>query len=241
MSMSRETSLRIRNLLDNSLPAAIRDNRLLMFPLLRLALGPQAREFLDFKEGAFAMGPEEFSDFYRRISGSEVHGPTDLNTACAEAILEVVRGRSVLEVGCGRGWLAARMKPVAANVTATDIVLSESALDVEGIDVRAASAEALPWPDDSFDVVVTTHTLEHVQNLPQALSEIRRVAKEDVVIVVPKERPYRFSFNPHLHFFPYSWSWQAVAGVVPGSKLKDLGDWFYVEPQTNGRADRNAD
>ena len=231
MPLSRETSLRIRNLLDDGLPAKVRDSRLLMAPLLRLALGPQAREFLDFKERAFEMSPDEFSDFYRRIAGSEVHGPTDLNSACAEAIIEVVRGRRVLEVGCGRGWLAARMAQVASHVTATDIVLSEAALNIPGIEVHAAAAEALPWPDDSFDVVVSTHTLEHVQDLPAALSELRRVAKEDLVVVVPKERPYRFSFNPHLHFFPYPWSWQAIAGPVKGARLVDLGDWFYVEPQ----------
>jgi ubiquinone/menaquinone biosynthesis C-methylase UbiE len=124
------------------------------------------------------------------------------------------------------------MAQVAADVTASDIVLSDAALAVPGIEVRAASAEELPWPDDAFDVVVTTHTLEHVQDLPAALSELRRVAKDDLVVVVPKERPYRYSFNPHLHFFPYPWSWQAVAGAVPGARLEDLGDWFYVEPQT---------
>ena len=231
MPLSRETSLRIRNLLDDGLPAFVRDSRLVMVPLLRFALGKQAREFIDFKQRAFDMTPEEFSDFYRRISGSEVHGATDLNEACADAILEAVRGRRVLEVGCGRGWLAERMAQVASEVTASDIVLSDAVRALPGIEVRTAPAEALPWPDDSFDVVVSTHTLEHVQDLPAALAELRRVAKEHLVVVVPKERPYRYSFNPHLHFFPYPWSWQAVAGAVPGARLEDLGDWFYVEPQ----------
>ena len=231
MPLSRETSLRIRNLLDDGLPAFVRDSRLVMVPLLRFALGKQAREFVDFKQRAFDMTPEEFSDFYRRISGSEVHGATDLNEACADAILEAVRGRRVLEVGCGRGWLAERMAQVASEVTASDIVLSDAVRALPGIEVRTAPAEALPWPDDSFDVVVSTHTLEHVQDLPAALAELRRVAKEHLVVVVPKERPYRYSFNPHLHFFPYPWSWQAVAGAVPGARLEDLGDWFYVEPQ----------
>lgn len=231
MPLSRETSLRIRNLLDDGLPAFVRDSRLVMVPLLRFALGKQSREFIDFKQRAFEMTPEEFSDFYRRISGSEVHGATDLNEACANAILETVRGRRVLEVGCGRGWLAERMARVASEVTASDIVLSDAVRALPGIEVRTAPAEALPWPDDSFDVVVSTHTLEHVQDLPAALAELRRVAKEQLVVVVPKERPYRYSFNPHLHFFPYPWSWQAVAGAVPEARLEDLGDWFYVEPQ----------
>ncbi|MBA2456515.1 MAG: hypothetical protein H0V48_08275 [Nocardioidaceae bacterium] len=47
--------------------------------------------------------------------------------------------------------------------------------------------------------------------------------------MIPRERPHRYSFNLHLHFFPHSSSWEAVAGAVPGSSLVDLGDWLYVE------------
>ena len=231
MPMSRETSLRIRNVLDNGLPPVVRDSRLVMGPLLRLALGHHAKDFMEFKDQGFEMSEEEFANFYRRVAGSEVHGPTDLNIRCADAILELVAGRHVLEVGCGRGWLAERMAAVAHTVTASDIVLSGATEHVEGVEFIAAPAEALPWPDDSFDTVVTTHTLEHVQDIQRALAELRRVAREQVVVVVPRERPYRYSFNPHLHFFPYSWSWQAVAGVVDGAQLTDLGDWLYVEPQ----------
>jgi SAM-dependent methyltransferase len=231
MPLSRETSLRIRNLLDEGLPPVVRDSRLLMWPLLRLALGRHAKDFMEFKAHGFEMSPEQFADFYRRIAGSEVHGPTDLNARCADAILALVASRTVLEVGCGRGWLAERMAPVASSVTASDIVLSGATAAVRGVEFVAAPAEDLPWPDDAFDTVVTTHTLEHVQDIQRALAELRRVAREQVVVVVPRERPYRYSFNPHLHFFPYSWSWQAVAGVVDGAQLTDLGDWLYVEPQ----------
>jgi len=230
MPIPRAVSLQIRNVLDNGLPAWLRDSRLVMAPLLRVALGRHAPEFMAFKARAFAMTPEEFADVYRRVAGSEVQGETDLNTACTEAILRQVRGRRVLEVGCGRGWLAARLVGVASEVTASDIVLGDATRDIAGVTFEEASVEALPYADDSFDVVVCTHTLEHVQDLPRALSELRRVAAEHVVVVVPKERPYRYSFNLHLHFFPYPWSWQAVAGAVPGATLEDLEDWFYVEP-----------
>ncbi|MFW5470902.1 class I SAM-dependent methyltransferase [Knoellia sp. CPCC 206435] len=230
MPIPRSVSLHIRNLLDNWLPASMRDSKIVMAPLLRLALGRHAREFMVFKSGAFEMSAEAFADVYRRVAGSEVQGETDLNAACTEAILQQVKGRSVLEVGCGRGWLAERLVQVASEVTASDIVLGDVMQGIEGVTFDQANVEALPYADDSFDVVVCTHTLEHVQNLPRALAELRRVAAEHLIIVVPKERPYRYSFNLHLHFFPYPWSWQAVAGIVPGATLLDLDDWFYVEP-----------
>lgn len=230
MPISRSVSLHIRNVLDNWIPASLRDNRFVMTPLLRLALGRHAPDFMAFKSHAFDMTPDQFAEVYRRVSGSEVQGETDLNSACTAAILRDVEGRDVLEVGCGRGWLAARLAGVATKVTACDIVLGEASQRITGVTFEEASAEALPYDDNSFDVVVCTHTLEHVQNLPLALSELRRVARDHIIIVLPKERPYRYSFNLHLHFFPYTWSWEAVAGVVPGATLTDLGDWYYVEP-----------
>ena len=230
MAISRTTSLRIRNFLDDWVPAKVRDSQLLMAPLLRLVLGSHRREFMAFKESAFALTPGQFADVYRRVAGTELQGETDLNEGCTAAILGEVKGSRVLEVGCGRGWLAARMVGVASEVTASDIVLGDTTRAIASVKFEEARVEALPYPDDSFDVVVCTHTLEHVQHLATALAELRRVARDRLVVVVPKERPYRYSFNLHLHFFPYPWSWQAVAGTVPGATLRDLGDWFYVEP-----------
>jgi SAM-dependent methyltransferase len=236
MPISRTTSLHIRNVLDNWLPAKVRDSRLFMAPLLRLALGSHRREFMAFKERAFGLTSDEFAEVYRRVAGTELQGETDLNEACTAAILREVKECRVLEVGCGRGWLAARMAGVAREVTASDIVLGDSTRGIAEVTFEEASVEALPYPDDCFDVVVCTHTLEHVQDLPRALAELRRVARDRLVVVVPKERPYRYSFNLHLHFFPYPWSWQAVAGAVPGAALRDPGDWFYVEPVGAGTA-----
>jgi SAM-dependent methyltransferase len=231
MAVSRATALRVRNFLDNWLPPRIRDSRWLMYPLLRLALGPTWREFAQFKAVGFSLTAEEFAGTYRRVAGSEAQGATDLNDPCVEAILAAVPGGTVLEAGCGRGYLAQRLTEVADKVTACDIVLDEALPTHDRISYEQASVETLPYPDSSFDTVVCTHTLEHVQRIDLALSELRRVARHQVVIVVPRERPYKFSFNLHLHFFPHPWSWQAVAGSVPGATLRDLGDWFYVEPQ----------
>lgn len=230
MAVSRETALRIRNFLDNWLPPVVRDSRWVMYPLMRIALGPAWREHANFKPIGFELSAPEFGDVYRRIAGSEVQGETDLNAASVEAILAEVRGGTVLEAGCGRGYLARQLTEVADHVTAVDIVLPADLPGHDRLTFEPADVESLPYPDKSFDSVVCTHTLEHVQDIQTALSELRRVARERVIVVVPRERPYRFSFNLHLHFFPYPWSWQAVAGVVPGAILRDLGDWFYVEP-----------
>lgn len=197
---------------------------------MRIVLGRKARHYLDFKNRAFALSDPEFAGVYCLVNGaSHLQGETDLNERCAEKILENLRGRTVLEAGCGRGYLAGRMARTH-EVTATDIVLDESAVArYPGVEFIAANVEDLPFPDRSFDTVVCTHTLEHVQNLQQAIGELRRVARERVIIVVPRQRPYKYGFNLHIHFFPYAWSLQGHLGYREDAVICNLGDWYYHE------------
>jgi ubiquinone/menaquinone biosynthesis C-methylase UbiE len=64
--------------------------------------------------------------------------------------------------------------------------------------------ERLSFADNEFDTVISSHTLEHVQDAQAAIQELRRVTKSRLIVVLPKQRPYRYTFDLHLRFFPYS-------------------------------------
>ena len=76
----------------------------------------------------------------------------------------------------------------------------------------------------------STHTLEHVRNIHVAIRELRRIARKRI-IVVPRQRPYKYTFDLHLNFFPYTYSLQSIIGKPKGaSTVKDVdGDIFYME------------
>lgn len=107
---------------------------------------------------------------------------------------------AVLECGCGPGWLwRQNLGRIPANcaITLTDLspgmvaeaqaalAEAESALTGSGItyQTREANIEALPFADDSFDVVVANHMLYHVPHLDSALAEIRRVLKPNGLLL----------------------------------------------------------
>ncbi len=116
-----------------------------------------------------------------------------------------------------------------------DVALAtgDRAIRHRGAILCEANIERLPFADDSFDTVVSTHTLEHVQHLGAALGELRRVAAKRLVVVVPRQRPYRVTFNPHIHFFPYKFSVLALDRHRPSPPVRARGgDWLYVEEQT---------
>jgi hypothetical protein len=64
-----------------------------------------------------------------------------------------------------------------------------------------------------------------------AIAELRRVAARRLIIVVPREREYRYTFNPHVNFFPYTHSFLRAMMPVPDSHMcREVGrDIYYRE------------
>jgi ubiquinone/menaquinone biosynthesis C-methylase UbiE len=116
------------------------------------------------------------------------------------------------------------------KVTGVDFVVDDAS-KIAGVDYVAAVAESLPFEDGAFDTVICTHVIEHLLDYRKAISELRRITKKRLIIVVPREREYLYSFNPHFNFFPYSYSFlRAMHPVPPAYQCLDLGrDIFYME------------
>lgn len=232
MNLSRNLTLKIHFLLDECLPPIIRDNKWFMWLPLRLFYGRYASLFQDFKKQAPFMSPEEMASFYAKISTAPPHRKTDLNTQSIQAVLKNVTGTTVLEVGAGDLYLAGLLSK-EHPVTATDLYFSPnvSTTIAKSITLVQTPVEHLPFSDKSFDTVVCTHTLEHVFYVKAAMTELRRVAKKRVIVIVPKQRSYRYTFDPHLHFFPYEFSLRLALGKPLGPTSCKLvgGDWFYTE------------
>jgi ubiquinone/menaquinone biosynthesis C-methylase UbiE len=99
--------------------------------------------------------------------------------------LKLDDGGQLLELGCGPGllWLSNRRRiPAHWQIVLTDFspgMLQDARqrLGEERFSYAVADAQALPFADASFDVVVANHMLYHIPDLPQALAEIRRVLK----------------------------------------------------------------
>ena len=93
-----------------------------------------------------------------------------------------VAGLRVLDAGCGSGILAEALRDKGAVVSGFD--LSPIMVDLargrlgEDADVRIADLGApLPYPDDAFDLVVSSLALHYVEDWDAALAEVRRVLR----------------------------------------------------------------
>jgi SAM-dependent methyltransferase len=97
-----------------------------------------------------------------------------------------LRPASLCDVGCGAGALLAHARTLgiaAAGIEpdAGKIAEGRSA----GLDIRAGTAEALPFPDGSLDVVTFENALHHVTDIGRAQAEAMRIARRAIVIIDP--------------------------------------------------------
>jgi SAM-dependent methyltransferase len=97
---------------------------------------------------------------------------------------------TVLDVGCGPGFLAAWTFPNETFYTGVDY--SAAALDLgrklfPGAHFHAVDVtkQRLPFGDSSFDTVVCSETLEHLADFHPVLPELKRVSRQYIVITVP--------------------------------------------------------
>lgn len=112
-----------------------------------------------------------------------------------EALLaHVTPEGSVLDAGCGEGvvsiLLARRGIPsTGCDMSRPNVEQSRARAEAEGLGALATfvegDAEALPFPDRSFDVVVSSHVLEHLPDFDKGFQELCRVARRRIVVALP--------------------------------------------------------
>lgn len=228
--MNRETTNRIRFIIEDVIPPVLRDSRLFK-GMASLAWGKHIAHLAEFRARAPFLSAGEYEDLYRRHP--RVHEGTDNSEACVRKITASIVGDSVCDVGCGTGVLLKRIReanPEVKRLTGVDFAIDDAAR-IEGVEYRAAMIEDLPFADGEFDTVVCTHVIEHILDYRKAISELRRIARRRLIIVVPREREYRYTFNPHFNFFPYTHSFLRAVHPVPAEhECIDIGrDIFYRE------------
>jgi ubiquinone/menaquinone biosynthesis C-methylase UbiE len=111
-----------------------------------------------------------------------------------------VAGREVLDAGCGVGYgtrLLAEHGP--ARLVGVDV--SSEALahaPANGAEWVQADLRELPFPADSFDLVVCFEVIEHVEEQERVLDELRRVLRKDGILLISSpNRDVYAPGNPH--------------------------------------------
>ena len=131
---------------------------------------------------------------------------------------EYVKDKNVLDVGCGEGHGNLYLNDLARHVTGIDIdkrVIDDANKRFSGKNITfyKMSGEKLDFPSNSFDVIISSQSIEHMKNDIKFLSEVSRVLKNGGIficltpnkfsLVPPGEKMYDAPFYP-FHFREYT-------------------------------------
>ena len=121
-------------------------------------------------------------------------------------IRPVVKAKTVLELATGTGLIAKHIVNTAAHIEATDAsaeMIAEAKRDTRSAKLHFSVQDMfrLPYAEESFDVAIVSNALHIVPQPEKALAEIRRVLKDDGVLIAPTFTHAGNSFSGKVRAF----------------------------------------
>jgi ubiquinone/menaquinone biosynthesis C-methylase UbiE len=144
---------------------------------------------------AYEAGAATYADAYE----AEDCGAWSMAAVEAMVVYSLLRGipfQDVLDAGTGGGRYALRLARMGKRVTGSDssgqmlkIARTRAGQLGVGVQFNQATVLALPYRDQSFDLVVCALTLAHVKELPEAIRELVRVLRAGGHLVITDAHP----------------------------------------------------
>lgn len=110
-----------------------------------------------------------------------------------------IKGKKFLEIGCGLGYFSKEAFKLGARVTGVDIgpkLIKISKKKTPNASFIVADASSLPFKNETFDVVLSTEVIEHINKQVIVIKEMFRVLKKGgVLIITTPNRLYKPLFD----------------------------------------------
>ena len=144
-----------------------------------------------------------------------------------------IKGKTVLDAGCGDGWYTALMASEGAVVYGTDYsgkAISFAKLIIPDATFTDGSLLQLPYEDNFFDVVFSFQVLEHIPpvDLPQAIREVQRVLKPGGLFIPSVPTVVRPMSTAHYQHFTSKTITEVLTPTFTVEKIvgQECYDWL---------------
>lgn len=182
----------------------------------------------------------------RTISLADVHYGPIAPGENELGLLGDVKGRNILELGCGGGQNAIVLTKWGATVIGLDLSMAQLAYatelaDSEGVStkfVQGNMEDLSQFQNNSFDIALSSHAIGYVEDLNVVYRETARVLKPGGFLVFCFEHPFWLSFGVALeeqdlgkvrNYFDRSrdsWNWDCLDGTTANF---EQGNWPFNE------------
>lgn len=177
--------------------------------------------------------------FYDTIADrfDELHNPYDLQRRLSivfDVLLQQnVTGLKALDLGCGSGWFSQHLARRGVRLTSVDISPRLAKITRERSSSNAAAADAalLPFPDESFELIVSSEMIEHLRVPEKGIREISRVlCPQGLVVLTTPNRRWLWLVNlaTRLKLRPY----EGLENFLNFDELSELFDKYGLVIET---------
>jgi SAM-dependent methyltransferase len=145
-------------------------------------------------------------EYYEKIKKYETY-----NKGLYRWYLRVKGNKSVLDVGCGNGYLVEYLRE--RGIQALGLDFSEYAGTTTQYFVQHDATQGLPFDDETFDVVISSDFFEHLpeDKIDFVKNEMLRVGKKVIALVGTKNEKID---NTHLTIKKKSWWKEKLKGIL---------------------------
>ena len=184
---------------------------------------------MNFKTEILKIPDQELLNIYTDIDSRSRDRKTDLNNNTIKKINSIISSKSenLIDVGCGNGFLLNKIK-LPLSKFGCDVFDENKYKNSQTFKYSKQNIKSLKFKDNFFDTVICCHTIEHIPDINSAVNELKRIAKREIIIVVPKQRFYFYTLDLHLHFFPDRFSIINLIGLNRHTLFEIDGDWLYI-------------
>ncbi len=144
------------------------------------------------------------------------------------------KGASVLDVGCGYGNLLYKMKDnfdklYGVEINKTRVEKARELLKDNNFEITQTTVESANFPDEFFDVVVSSDVIEHISDVFSAFKEMTRILKKGgkLITITPNIADIRRRFTLLFGKFPSTSASDEGFGFNDGTEVFDGGHIHY--------------
>jgi SAM-dependent methyltransferase len=112
--------------------------------------------------------------------------------------------KAVVDIGCSKGGLLAFLRTKGlSNLRGIELdsICADYARKTHGLQILCGSANSVPLPDKSTDILIYSHVLEHVDDPAHVLAEALRILKDDGVILIEVPNALRYADAKMFDYF----------------------------------------
>lgn len=145
-----------------------------------------------------------------------------------------VENGDVLEVGCGAGqglgYLARHARSVVAGDISAEVMSRAQETYGDAIELRVFDATSIPWPDQSFDVLLLFEAIYYLPDVDAFFEEARRVLRPGGHLLIATANKDLYDFSPS----PFSVRYHGVKelGDLCDRHGFESGFWGFVDVST---------